>query len=254
MPVVVMNAKKLYLLYSFLVIFTLALAAVKMVQFAGGVNEGIRLVREGTDPEQSVITKVPAEFYIGNVSNVQVAKQSDSICNNTARLEHEGNGEPLRYFYKDNSENENSILVVPNGFTVVVANVLECESSTFLFFISCVLFSWGMVIVYIIIVLFLYKLFARLKKAIRLEQIFYMPLIKALRILGLLLIVENILELLLIYANGKCAVELLALEGFEVDTILSLDVILGIFGISLLFIAQVFKVGYKIQEEQKLTI
>ena len=249
-----MNAKKLYLLYSFLVIFTLALAAVKMVQFAGGVNEGVRLVREGTDPEQSVITKVPAEFYIGNVSNVQVAKQSDSICNNTARLEHEGNGEPLRYFYKDNSENENSILVVPNGFTVVVSNVLECESSTFLFFISCVLFSWGMVIVYIIIVLFLYKLFARLKKAIRLEQIFYMPLIKALRILGLLLIVENILELLLIYANGKCAVELLALEGFEVDTILSLDVILGIFGISLLFIAQVFKVGYKIQEEQKLTI
>ena len=81
-----------------------------------------------------------------------------------------------------------------------------------------------------------------------------MPLIKALRILGLLLIVENILELMLIWTNGRCAIEMLAIDGFECETILSLDVILGIFGISLLFIAQVFKVGYKIQEEQKLTI
>ena len=111
-----------------------------------------------------------------------------------------------------------------------------------------------MVIVYIIIIMFLYKLFARLKRAIQLEQIFYMPLIKALRILGLLLIVENILELMLIWTNGRCAIEMLAIDGFECETILSLDVILGIFGISLLFIAQVFKVGYKIQEEQKLTI
>lgn len=249
-----MNAKKLYLLYSFLVIFTLALAAIKIVQFAGGVNEGIKLVSEETDLSQAVPTKVPAEFYVGNVNNVRTAGQPDSVCNGIAKLEHEGNGEPLRFFYKDNLENENAIMAMPNGFTVRVANVLECEGGTFVSFVCSVLFSWGMVIVYIIIIVFLYKLFARLKKAIQLEQIFYIPLIKALRTLGLLLIIENILETLLIYVNGKCAVALLALEGIEVDTILSLDVILGIFGISLLFIAQVFKVGYKIQEEQKLTI
>ena len=132
-----------------------------------------------------------------------------------------------------------------------MSNILECNNSILIYFISTVLLSWGMVIVYIIIIMFLYKLFARLKKAIKLEQIFYMPLIKALRILGLLLIVENILELMLIWTNGRCAVELLALEGFKVDTIPSFDLILGI---SLLFIAQVFKIGYKIQEEQKLTI
>lgn len=249
-----MNAKKLYLLYSFLVIFTLALAAIKIVQFAGGVNEGIKLVSEETDLSQAVPTKVPAEFYVGNVNNVRIAMHPDSVCNGIAKLEHEGNGEPLRFFYKDNLENENAIMAMPNGFAVRVANVLECEGGTFVSFVCCVLFSWGMVIVYIIIIAFLYKLFARLKRAIQLVQIFYIPLIKALRTLGLLLIIENILEALLIYVNGKCAVALLALEGIEVDTILSLDVILGIFGISLLFIAQVFKVGYKIQEEQKLTI
>lgn len=249
-----MNAKKLYILYFFLVIFTLALAAVSIVQFAGGVNEGVKLVSEETDLSQTVPVKVPAEFYVGNVSNVKIAVGQDSVCNGAARLRHEGNGEPLRFFYKDNLENENAIMAMPNGFTVRVTNVLECGGGVFTSFVCCVLFSWGMMIVYIIIIVFLYKLFARLKKAIQLEQIFYIPLIKTLRTLGLLLIVENIFESLLIYLNGKCAVSLLALEGFEVNTMLSLDVILGIFGISLLFIAQVFKVGYKIQEEQKLTI
>lgn len=249
-----MNAKKLYLLYSFLVIFTLALAAVKIVQFADGVNEGIKLVGESSDPNQPSLVKVPAVFYIGNISNVKIKQQPDSVCNCSARLEHEGGGEPIKYFYKDNSEAGNPVMVVPNGFNVQVSNIFECDNSVLMYFVSSVLFSWSMVIVYVIIIVFLYKLFARLKKAIQLEQIFYIPLIKALRILGLLLIVENILELMLIWANGRCAVELLALEGFEFETILSLDVILGIFGISLLFIAQVFKVGYKIQEEQKLTI
>lgn len=249
-----MNAKKLYLLYSFLVIFTLALAAVKIIQFADGVNEGIKLVDESTDLDQPSLVKVPAVFCIGNISNVKIKQQPGSVCNDNARLEHDGGGEPIKYFYKDNSEAENLVTVVPNGFDVQVSNILECNNSILIYFISTVLLSWGMVIVYIIIIMFLYKLFARLKKAIKLEQIFYMPLIKALRILGLLLIVENILELMLIWTNGRCAVELLALEGFKVDTIPSFDLILGIFGISLLFIAQVFKIGYKIQEEQKLTI
>lgn len=200
------------------------------------------------------MVKVPAVFCIGNISNVKIKQQPGSVCNDNARLEHDGGGEPIKYFYKDNSEAENLVTVVPNGFDVQVSNILECNNSILIYFISTVLLSWGMVIVYIIIIMFLYKLFARLKKAIQLEQIFYMPLIKALRILGLLLIVENILELMLIWTNGRCAIEMLAIDGFECETILSLDVILGIFGISLLFIAQVFKVGYKIQEEQKLTI
>lgn len=246
-----MNAKKLYLLYYFLVIFTLALAAVKIIQFTDGVNEGIKLVGESTDLDQPSLVKVPAVFCIGNISNVKIKQQPGSVCNDNARLEHDGGGEPIKYFYKDNSEAENLVTVVPNGFDVQVSNILECNNSILIYFISTVLLSWGMVIVYIIIIMFLYKLFARLKKAIKLEQIFYMPLIKALRILGLLLIVENILELMLIWTNGRCAVELLALEGFKVDTIPSFDLILGI---SLLFIAQVFKIGYKIQEEQKLTI
>lgn len=249
-----MNAKKLYLLYSFLVIFTLALAAVKIIQFADGINEGVKLAKERADLNQPSTTDIPAEFYISNVCNVTVVRQQDSIYNSTARLQHQGNGEPLKYFYKDNSENENPIIVMPNGFNIMVTNVLDCKGSVLSCFVTCVLLSWSMVIVYIIIILFLYKLFIRLKRAIQMEQIFYKPLIKALRVIGLLLIIENILELMLIYLNDKCAVELLALEGFKVDTIPSFDLILGIFGISLLFIAQVFKIGYKIQEEQKLTI
>lgn len=231
-----MNAKKLYLLYFFLVIFTLALAAVKTIQFVNGLTEGAHLVSENASGNRSALA-IPAEFFVGNIRDVRIVGQQDSTCNITATLQHEGN-----------------IKVIPNDLTVVVANALAYEGSIFVYFICCILLSWGMIIVYIIIILFLYKLFIRLKKAIQLEQVFYIPLIKALRYLGLLLIVENILELLLIYANGRCTVELLALEGFEVHTVPSLDIILGIFGISLLFIAQVFKVGYKMQEEQKLTI
>ncbi len=231
-----MNARKLYLLYSFLVIFTLALAAVKITQFVNGVTEGVQLVSENSYNNRSALA-IPAEFFIGNISEVRMAGQPDSTCSLTSKLQHEG-----------------KIKVTPNVLTVVVANALEYNGSIFALFICSILLSWGMIIVYTIIILFLYKLFIRLRKAIQLEQIFYIPLIKALRVLGLLLVIENILELMLVYTNGKCAVDLLALEGLEVHTVPSLDVILGIFGISLLFIAQVFKVGYKMQEEQKLTI
>ena len=154
-----MNAKKLYLLYSFLVIFTLALAAVKIIQFADGVNEGIKLVGESTDLDQPSLVKVPAVFCIGNISNVKIKQQPGSVCNDNARLEHDGGGEPIKYFYKDNSEAENLVTVVPNGFDVQVSNILECNNSILIYFISTVLLSWGMVIVYIIIIMFLYKLF-----------------------------------------------------------------------------------------------
>ena len=52
-------------------IFTLALAAVKIIQFADGVNEGIKLVGESTDLDQPSLVKVPAVFCIGNISNVK---------------------------------------------------------------------------------------------------------------------------------------------------------------------------------------
>lgn len=93
-----------------------------------------------------------------------------------------------------------------------------------------------------------------LRKSIRDEQPLRQSNIRRTRIVGVLLIVSEICNALVLYINQTKAAELLAGTAYEVTNCFALNYWNLIVGILFLFMAEVFAIGTQLSEEQKLTI
>ncbi len=223
-----MRIKALYSLYIILVIFIFASVVISGRDFVLGINEAIQ------EEDGSFNTKYSSMRFIlpNRVDNLEgmnstIGKLSDS----TAMVE-----------------------ILPYGMYMNVTNLKAVPKIVNVYIIVLFVAALGSTVLAVLIMLFLYKLIIRLRKAINMGQIFYLPLIKAMTVLGFLLIIMSALEAGFYYINYLAAIEVLHKLGYYVQTSFSIDFILGIFGLSLLFISQVFRIGHQIEEEQSLTV
>lgn len=106
----------------------------------------------------------------------------------------------------------------------------------------------------IYLLVLLYKLFRRMQKSLRARKVFSMEVVKVLRSLGIVLILIELLSIVFYYFHNKAAQIVLAPYGYEVDYFIEIEYITIIFGVALLLVSEFLKIGYKIQEEQSLTV
>ena len=78
--------------------------------------------------------------------------------------------------------------------------------------------------------------------------------IKLIRWIGFLLIVMSLMADVSTYIERKMAFDLLVGTGWEPDVKLSIHFTRILFGLVIVFLAEIFYVGYEMQEEQELTI
>ncbi|MEG2848805.1 MAG: DUF2975 domain-containing protein, partial [Bacteroidales bacterium] len=98
------------------------------------------------------------------------------------------------------------------------------------------------------------KLFRRIQKSLRAREVFSMGVVRVLRSLGIVLIALEIWSTVFYYFHCKAAQIVLTQYGYEVDHYIEIEYITIIFGIALLLVSEFLKIGYKIQEEQSLTV
>ena len=100
----------------------------------------------------------------------------------------------------------------------------------------------------------LIRLFVNINKSLKRGEAFSIKVAKNLQVLGILLILLSLTASLVYYLQNKAASILLDGSQFEITKFIEVDYIYIIFGISLMFVAEYIKLGYKLQEEQSLTI
>lgn len=136
----------------------------------------------------------------------------------------------------------------PGAFTL--NNALRVQADNGYAYLLLVVSGCSFLLVIVLIALMINSL----RKSIRDEQPLRHSNIVRTRLVGMLLIVSELANALILYINQCKAVELLADTQYEVLTRFPLDYWNLIVGVLFLFMAEVFAVGTQLSEEQKLTI
>ncbi len=114
--------------------------------------------------------------------------------------------------------------------------------------------SWLLIFCYIAVFVFIYLIIASLRRSIRSESVFDRRNILRTRILGTIVICIPILKAIIKFSTVRSAASFLSGSSIALDTSLHIDFWNVILGIMILFIAEVFAIGYDMTQEQKLTI
>lgn len=107
---------------------------------------------------------------------------------------------------------------------------------------------------YIAIFIIILIIINSLRRSVKTENIFERRNILLTRAIGILIICASICASLSLYFNSLFAAQYMANSPFTVDTSISFTFSDIIMGILILFIAEVFAIGYDVSQEQKLTI
>ena len=119
-------------------------------------------------------------------------------------------------------------------------------------FSNIILFILTFILITVLVLITI--LFINIKSSLKNSQIFAKDNYILMRILGAILVVQVSLEAIYSHLVDLSAAEILMGTKYSVITEWKIDFTLLILGVSILFISQVFKEGYIIEEEQKLTV
>ncbi len=238
-----MNLKTLYILYFALVISVIfaivatLLSKESFESFTDGFNSGYPYDsaegKENLPGEKSSGYKIWYGTTFPN--NVKESANSEIIY-----------GEPA------SGEPQVKMTVKQMKASIINTDALPPEFRYF----NIAMITGSLVVTVLVVYLFvlLYKLFRRMKKSLKAGMVFSMGVVKVLRRLGAVLIVLSFFSSLCYYFHNKAVQIAIEPYGYKVDYFIEVDYILIIFGIALLLVAEFLKIGYKIQEEQSLTV
>lgn len=116
------------------------------------------------------------------------------------------------------------------------------------------IFAFLVVGIYIVIYVLLFKMIISLRKSIKNKNLFSKKNILRVRTIGFLLIVYSLSGSFFLWLNNRGVEKLFENSTYSVDTSFQIDCSGLLFAILILFIGEIFAVGYSISEEQKLTI
>ncbi len=136
----------------------------------------------------------------------------------------------------------------PGAFTL--DNAFRVQADSGYAYLLLILSGLSFLVVIVLIALMINSL----RKSIRDEQPLHHNNIVRTRIVGILLIIMEVANALVLYINQNKAIELLQDTPYEVLNRFPLDYWNLIIGVLFLFMAEVFSIGTQLSEEQKLTI
>lgn len=233
-----MNLKTLYVLYFVLVIsvvFTIGASVFNkesFESFADGYNSGRDI---GNDPEKG--ERPGYTKWYGMIFPIDVEKSVDSeiTCGTLA-------------------PDTPQVLLSLRQMKASVINTEALPASFHYFNGAMVIGSLIVTVLMIYLLVLLVKLFLRMRKSIKAGMAFSMGVVKVLRSLGIVLIAVSFLSTLCYFFHNKAVQIVIAPYDYKVDSYLDMDYTLIIFGVSLLVMSEFLKIGYKMQEEQSLTV
>lgn len=114
--------------------------------------------------------------------------------------------------------------------------------------------GWLLIFGYIAVFVLIYLIIASLRRSISSESVFDRKNILRTRILGTIVICIPIIKAIVRYSVVRSVDSILAGSSIALDTSLHIDFWNVIMGIMILFIAEVFAIGYDMTQDQKLTI
>lgn len=228
-----MNFRILYTLYFtlvFAVLFTIGASIVSKDMregFRDGYNDGYA---QGVDPKES---NYP--IWRGYMIPISSTAESSGALGNLSKDSSLVRGEVKVL----------DILVKNNGGLPKVFHYYR---------IASYLLSLVVLVLVLYLLGLLYKLFIRMQKTLRERKVFSMGVVRVLRSLGIVLIVMEVIGSVFYYVQVKAAQIVLTPYGYDVNCSIDPEYIAIIFGIALLLVSEFLKIGYKIQEEQDLTV
>lgn len=233
-----MNLKTLYVLYFVLVIsviFTIGASVFNkesFESFADGYNSGRDI---GKDLEKGDKAGYVKWFGMDFPINVKKSVNSEIIY-----------GEP--------APGTAQVRLLLKQMKVSVINTETLPRQFHYFNIAMVTGSMLITVLVIYLLILLAKLFRRMQKSIKAGVAFSMGVVKVLKSLGVVLIAVSLLSTLCYYFHNKAVQIVIEPYGYQVDSYFDMDYTLIIFGVSLLLVSEFLKIGYKMQEEQSLTV
>lgn len=233
-----MNYRHLYFFYiAFLVIFILSVTSVFTSRdFSSGFRAG------RTDAEETI--KKSAEIVRGYMVPIEGVESSFPILHNSDSsliVSGQHNNIDVKISSYPSASNDNILTESEQSRF----DTLSLWSS-----ISMLLFFFLIIAQLVLLILLLISLHRSLKQ----KDIFSSKIYTKMRNIGAIMISGSLMASLSEYLNNK-AVAIYLLKSDIIPVVrFEPDYTTLIFGIALLFISEVFKLGYKIQEEQNLTI
>lgn len=131
-----------------------------------------------------------------------------------------------------------------------IASIFSAIGGNIWFF----LLAMGCMVFYLAIVVLMFMIIHSLRKSIREERTLDKHNVWYLRVIGLLIIAAEITESFIQWCMSRKAAEMLAGAGMTVDTDFHISTMMIIMSLLILFAAEVFAIGQRLSEEQKLTI
>lgn len=120
--------------------------------------------------------------------------------------------------------------------------------------VSTQVYAWLLIGCYAVIIIYMLLIMNSLRKSFRSESVFDRRNILRTRIIGIVIIGVSVLQGLLHHTIVMAAADILDGSSITLNTTLQIDYWNMLMGILILFIAEVFAIGYDMSEEQKLTI
>lgn len=237
-----MNFKVLYGLYFSIVTIMLFAIGVTLVKVCSGFMAGFRLGYENvvavstTDSLSSLAETRPLPLLWAG-AGIHVKSKEDEL------------GTVL-----SEDPNIEKISITPSVCMVVLNGKVENGPKIMLLSLMQTLLAFCVLGVSVAMLVFLIKLFIRLRIALNAKEIFNMRVVNTMRVLGILLLVQVFVGMLFSYLQGTIAGLVLSRYDIEILRFEDVDYPQIIFGLAIIMISEVFKIGYKIQEEQNLTV
>lgn len=256
-----MNFRILYTLYFtlvFSILFTIG-ASIFSKDFTEGFKEGYAQGRTTSD--------VQGRWRGYMIPNDSKRSANSTITFNGAattegsRNANEENGSTVNAQNNQNTNEENGqsvgkphVTVSAQRLDVIVHNDVAMPAEFMDYRVVETIFSMLGLALLIYMLVLLYKLFRRMQKSLKAKEVFSIGVAKVIRSLGVVLILFEFTFTVFSYTDNHMAQMALSQYGYHIENILDIDYMTIIFGIALLLVAEFLKIGYKIQEEQSLTV
>ncbi|MEG0517625.1 MAG: DUF2975 domain-containing protein [Bacteroidales bacterium] len=259
-----MNFRILYTLYFalvFSILFTIG-ASIFSKDFAEGLKEGYMQGHADLDMQSNFGRwrgyMIPNDikhsanstitFNGAAVTESNHSIKAESTPNINAQNTHDVNMESGQSVVKPH------VTVSAQRLDVIVHNEFAMPAKFHYYRVVETIFSMlGLVLVIYMLVL-LYKLFRRMQKSLQAKEVFSMGVARVIRSLGFVLILFELTFAVFSYMDNHMAQMALSQYGYRIENSIDIDYMTIIFGIALLLVAEFLKIGYKIQEEQSLTV
>lgn len=152
------------------------------------------------------------------------------------------------------SDSTSQIICIPEEMKVRIINTSKLPKAFHDYNLALLITSILVSVAMVVMLALLYKLLRRMKKALKAGMAFSMRVANVLKSLGITLISMDLLASLAYYFHNQAVQAVIEPYGYHVQKMWDTDFISIIFGIALLLVAEFLKIGYKMQEEQSLTV